>query len=306
MNANINTTTYKDSALIESSNTLSRKVIVNVDDLGLSEPVNDAVINLAQKRLITASSYMVGGHIDNTSIKALYTSNIDVGLHLDFTGVFKTTLPKSLPKLLKASYLQGIKANDVANEIKQQLDIFEDTFNHAPRFIDGHQHVHQFPIIRQCLMNELLSRYGKSLSHTMAARVTTPINYDLKAWVIYSLGGQQWKALCEQTGVITNSHFGGVYDFEAHSDKLTKLWDRWLGQCPIGIGGFDEKNSHYPISVIMCHPATPYDNWNDGIKEAREREYQWMKSGALKTLYDKHSIELTHWRDMYTKKKPPR
>ncbi len=41
----------------------ARAIIINVDDLGLSEAVNHAVIRLAERGLIGASSYMVGGNI---------------------------------------------------------------------------------------------------------------------------------------------------------------------------------------------------------------------------------------------------
>lgn len=303
MNANPETSSYYSTALIESTAVLGRRVIVNVDDLGLSEPVNQAVIDLATKRLITATSYMVGGDIKDASIKTLHHFNIDIGLHLDFTGIFNTTLPRSLPVLIKASYLRRLEADTLLAEIQQQLDKFEDKFNQPPKFIDGHQHVHQFPIIRDCLLNELSNRYDRK-EHKIAARVTYPLKHDLKAWKIYCLGGHKWRSLCQQAAVPTNHYFGGVYDFQARNSDLDKLWKSWLSHCPISTINNNNPSSkcnlatERPVSVIMCHPARTDDHWNDEIKEAREQEYNWMTSGALKRLYNTYNVKLTHWTDI--------
>lgn len=309
MNANLDTANYYDTALTETTASLGRRVIVNVDDLGLSEPVNQAVIDLAIKRLITATSYMVGGDIKDASIKTLHHFNIDVGLHLDFTGIFDSAVPHSLPALLKASYLRKLDAKTLTAEIKQQFDKFEDKFNQPPKFIDGHQHVHQFPIIRDCLIQELNHRYN--LNHRdgqdkpkIAARVTFPLNPDLKAWIIYSLGGQKWQSLCQQARMPTNHYFAGVYNFQAKKIDYARLWLKWLSHCPMSTLNNNDPtrnpncSQQRPVTVIMCHPARPDEKWHDEIKQAREREYQWMMSGQLKKLYDTQNVKLTHWSDI--------
>lgn len=305
MSANLNTA-YCDNALIDATAALGRRVIINVDDLGLSEPVNHAVVNLASMRLITATSYMVGGSISDSSIKTLHNFNIDVGLHLDFTGNFKTALPSSLSALIKASYLRRLDPQTVASEIKRQFDDFEDKFNHAPKFIDGHQHVHQFPVIREALINELISRYVDKNQQRVAARITYPLKHDLKAWIIYTLGGHAWRSLCTQAAVPTNQYFGGVYDFQASPTELIKLWEGWLKNCPIS--PLNNSNNKVPtssisvlqapVSVIMCHPAIPDTSWEDEIKQAREIEYQWMISSDFKKLLNTYNIKRTHWSEL--------
>ena len=68
---------YKEQAAALSNHT--RPVIINVDDLGLSTAVNDAVIHLAELGRIGASSYMVGGTITDSNINRLNQLNVDIG-----------------------------------------------------------------------------------------------------------------------------------------------------------------------------------------------------------------------------------
>lgn len=273
-----------------------RAVIINVDDLGLSGAVNEAVIHLAELRRICASSYMVGGVITDGDIRKLSELNIDIGLHLDLTGVFRSSLQGSLKSLILASYLRQLDGEQVTNIIKQQLDIFEDTFGHAPVFIDGHQHIHQFPIIRNCLASELNRRYSKGDENFVGARITTPLINDFKSWIIYFLGGQAWHRLCTNNHIRTNDYFGGVYGFDKTTKELAALWKRWLVHAPKDMHlASNGLLSNSKTSLIMCHPAVPDNSWQDTIKQAREREYEWLMSEQFEELLQEYDVKLIQW-----------
>ena len=289
----------------------ARPIIINVDDLGLSTAVNDAVIHLAELGRIGASSYMVGGTITASDINQLKNFNVDVGLHLDLTGIFPSALRGSLKSIIVASYLRRFNSMQVTDIIKQQLDGFEDRFNHAPLFIDGHQHIHQFPIIRHCLIKELTNRYSNEISKgALSARVTTPLIKDLKSWIIYALGGYGWRQSCEHNHIKTNDKFGGVYGFNADNQKLALLWEQWLQSSPRNVGLSTKPltlNStlsttpvHLSPTLIMCHPAVPENgsnNWQDEIKAAREIEFNWMTSHEFEDLLHKYNVKLLRWSD---------
>ncbi|WP_296243823.1 MULTISPECIES: ChbG/HpnK family deacetylase [unclassified Psychrobacter] len=284
---------YQERAAVLSNH--ARPVIINVDDLGLSTAVNDAVIHLAELGRIGASSYMVGGTITDSEINRLNQLNVDIGLHLDLTGIFPSALRGSLKSIIIASYLRRFNPMQVTDIIKQQLDGFEERFNRAPVFIDGHQHIHQFPVIRQCLINELTNRYRSEISKgTLSARVTTPLINDVKSWIIYILGGYAWRESCQHHQILTNDKFGGVYGFDADRQQLAMLWEKWLQGAPC-------HTANVSPTLIMCHPAVP-DNashsWQDDIKAAREIEYEWLISDAFKNLLHKHNVRLMRWSDM--------
>ena len=287
-----------------------RPVIINVDDLGLSPAVNQAVIHLAERQRISASSYMTGGQITTQEQKVLNSLAIDIGLHFDLTGIFKSALTTPLKSLIIKSYLRQIDKQQVSLLIHQQLDEFEDTFQCIPAFIDGHQHVHQLPVIRHCLVDALVKRYGTQV----AVRVTTPlmpIHYELKAWIIYILGGYAWRQLCQQQQLAHHDKFGGVYDFNASPTRLEKLWHDWLQHCPTISHPYNQQNPEHSTqkfklahtTVIMCHPAVPVNqakgyqiaDWQDEIKPARECEYEWLMSAEFKQLCRQYHIKLTRW-----------
>lgn len=323
MNAH-NDKTSKNNITPDANN--ARAILINVDDLGLSGAVNEAVLHLAKRGLIGASSYMVGGTISDIELQALNDLDIDIGLHLDLTGVFASSLPSSLKSVLITSYLRRLRPAQVLDVINKQFDQFEDTFNRAPVFIDGHQHIHQLPIIRDCLMQVIHERYLPDTP--MHARVTTPLINDIKSQIIYRLGGQAWSQLCRQNNIVTNDYFGGVYDFEASVDTLAELWNQWLTSAPRTkflkaglhaqalplepLGTYAQYGSTTPpihsvplglprdvtTTLIMCHPAVPNDGWTDDIKTAREREFEWLMSHRFEALLEHLHVRLVKWSDM--------
>ncbi|CAM4199949.1 ChbG/HpnK family deacetylase [Psychrobacter arenosus] len=282
------------------SSSYERQVIINIDDLGLSDPVNEAVIALGTLGKVGSTSYMAGGTISESQIRSLACLQLQVGLHLDFTGIYPSTLTQSLSSVLLASYLRRLDKPAVTALIHQQLEGFENTFNQRPVFIDGHQHVHQFPVIRTCLADVLQARYGETTATNqatihMAARVTTPLVNDLKSWIIYLLGGPAWQQLCRQHQMPTNGRFGGAYDFDANQDKLAKLWESWFAKCPLIDTNAATSNQQQSPTLIMCHPALPNNNWEDEIKAAREQEYAWLMSDTFAALCQKYQVVPVGW-----------
>ncbi len=274
---------------------------------------------------------MVGGTISDSDSHKLTELNVDIGLHLDLTGVFPSQLRGSLKSLIIASYLRRLDNEQVSHIIRQQFDAFEDTFNRAPVFIDGHQHIHQFPIIRAQLINELNLRYGSSDSRSsISARITTPLINDFKSWIIYALGGRAWGKLCRESHIATNERFGGVYGFDASTQELAVLWGKWLQSAPRSqhlsaalytqsleierLGTYAQYGSTTPpihsvplslpsdlsTTLIMCHPAVANNSWQDEIKMAREREYDWLISHQFEDLLQQNEVRLVRWSDIIT------
>ena len=259
-----------------------KPVIINVDDLGLSEPVNEAVIRLAQMQRIQATSYMSHGSISADAVRELHNLNIDIGLHLDLTGF---NCIGSLKHILLTSYLHLWPRTKIQNIINQQLNQFEDTIGQKPDFVDGHQHVHQLPVIRDILIRILQQRYH----NTVAIRCTKPLQKNFKALLIYNLGGRALKKKLQKSHIAHNFAFGGVYDFNANVKELALKWKHWLGAIP------------YEGAVIMCHPALPSTLWHDEIKVAREREWQWLSSDAFSQCWQDMQCHATHWQTLIDK-----
>lgn len=256
--------------------------MINVDDLGLSAAVNEAVITLAQMQRIQATSFMSHGAIASDAINELHRLNIDIGLHLDLTGFHSVA---SLKTILIYSYCHRLSETFIINLINQQLDRFEDIIGRKPVFIDGHQHVHQFPQIRNNLVAIIQQRYGNSVG----IRSTKPIQTDLKAHLIYHLGGKQLDKILQKKGIVHNCAFAGVYNFNADAKNLAHKWEEWFEATPAD------------GAIIMCHPAVPSTSWHDEIKKAREIEWQWLCSDAFMQCWQQKQCYSIKWKNLVSK-----
>lgn len=142
-------------------------MIICADDYGLSDSVDDAVIELIQNNRLTATSCIVNCQNVKSSISRLkeYIGKIDIGLHLFLTDGKPVSNQKadgalvdhhgrlnSFWKLTTKTYLKCIPSASAYNEIRSQIEVFSDLLGKMPDFIDGHQHVQQLPVIREALV----------------------------------------------------------------------------------------------------------------------------------------------------------
>lgn len=262
-----------------------KKIIINADDLGLSPAVNQAIFQLAEKERISSASFMSYGDIEHIQLIQLI-KYIEIGLHLDFTALSLSrrmpSISGSLKEILIKSYLRRFSVKDIQNEIHRQLDLFETKINQTPAFIDGHQHVHQLPQIRDIVIQTIQSRYDGNI----AVRITQPIQFNLKSWIIYALGGYQLKRMAIKNQIITNFSFGGVYGFNRNQNQIEEMWKKWF------------QKSAFNGGVIMCHPAVKDVDWQDEIQSAREIEFEWLNSSQFMDLLSKQNIKLQSWQSL--------
>jgi len=138
-----------------------RKLIVNADDFGMSDEVNQAVIRAHKDGVLTSTSLMVTGPAFDDAVKlAREHPRLAVGIHL-VTVVGKSALPHSeIPTLVDRegnfsnnSVSAGLKyyfsrraRRELKKELAAQFDRFRTTglpLSH----IDGHLHLHVHPVI---------------------------------------------------------------------------------------------------------------------------------------------------------------
>lgn len=256
-----------------------KKIIINADDLGLSAAVNEAVCALGEQGRIQSTSLMSLGILGTQELRRLNTANIEIGLHLDFTGLAGIG---SLKSVILRSWLRTWNPAKLGAIICHQFDEFEDKVGCPPRFIDGHQHIHQFPQIRETLLAETEKRYGRQ----PALRSTRTRSTDLKSQMIYRLGGRRFDYLLARQHWKSNQQFGGVYGFDGTIETLRHHWQRWL---------FEAADNE--LTVIMCHPAVSDNAWHDEIRTAREREWAWLGSAEFQDLYRESGAQPSAWRD---------
>jgi len=257
-----------------------RKLCINADDFAQSEVIDDAIVDLAKRGVITSTSALVLSPRWMASAGRLQHLPVQVGLHLDLTSHFThgSGCHYSLRKLIFLAYLRALNVQALKQTIEQQWDAFTKAYGRAPDFIDGHQHVHQLPVVRDVLLSVIAEKKWGTQPHQWLRVCHARHWRGMKAMVISSLGAKSLARKALQMHISTNSDFAGVYDFDGKCN-LGNYWDKWLNS----LSG--------SMPLVMCHVAVSgqedgYDGGmsHDEILPARVNEFNWLRSRDFKSL----------------------
>ena len=245
-------------------------VIFSVDDFGYHAGVDEAVLDLASRGRVTATSCMTAGPRWREAARQLsptVRARLDVGLHLDFTEFDKGI---HLPTLIVRSHLRQLDPRRIRARIAAQLDAFEDGIGAPPDYVDGHQHIHQFPQIRTELLQLLRQRYPSGMPWLRISR--PPAGQGLKSAIIGALGSERLAREAVQLGFRCSNRLLGSYEFDADPTKYLERLHAWLATAQ----SFD---------ALMLHPASSAPN-DDPIGHARMAEYRVLASDELPSLLE--------------------
>ena len=242
----------------------------------MSPEINAGIIELARKGCLTATSCMSRGKAFRQAAPLLAELPIEKGLHLNLTeSLDGNAFFQPLPRLILSCYARQIDPGVIKSEIEYQLDAFESAFERAPHYVDGHQHVHQLPIVRDCLIEILLRRYGEQLPWLRSTlRPKQPVRPQTKAALIEFLGARALQTSANRHGFKTNHRFLGIYGFKGGEPGYFKLLDAWI-------------RAAAPNDLIMCHPALGPDS-ADSLNRQRRAEYAILSSASLRDLLEQH------------------
>lgn len=253
----------------ETFSPVTRHLCICADDFGLNTGINAAVIDLTQRGKISATSGMVRRSAWLTGAQALRRiapARLDVGLHLDLTRPSRVDGPEpGLAGLLAKTYTRTAFAEGLKADIRDQLTRFEDAMGRQPAFIDGHRHVHQFPMVRELLVEEICRRYSTSppwLRNTAPGGVLR--REGLKAQVIHALGGPVLQRQARSLGIPRSRGLLGVYDFCGDANAYRGRLHGWLSAARTG-------------DVLMCHPSAAMFA-SDPHAGARMQEYEVLSA----------------------------
>ena len=247
----------------------TKQITLCADDYGYNNAVSHAILDLIQNKRINATSCMVNmPHWSHYAeqIKPL-ADKAQIGLHINLTEG-DDAMP--LRKLLLRCLLGRVPYELVSRRIEQQFVCFFETMGRAPDFIDGHQHIHQLPGIRDVVIR-CYEKYIKNpncwvrLSGNSINKIFL-LPFPQKQLLIYWTGYRALKQRLKINKIPTNSSFAGVYDFDQHRqyrDYFLQFLQR------------TDNNG-----LIMCHPGqtnhqTPC---TDDIASSRVSEYAYFKS----------------------------
>ena len=258
-----------------------RAICVCIDDFGLHPGVNEATAKLVQQDRVHAVGAMVGAPAFREGaaiLRAADAHGVDVGLHLDLTEhPLRPGSRRSLRSWIVASYLRLVDAQAIREEISAQFDAFEQVVGHGPAYVDGHQHVHQLPGVREHLLDELSKR--DPAARTWLRSTQAPATDGAaKSRVIEALGSAALADAAARMGHRQNAHLLGVYDFKGGADRYRSLMQGWLRVAAAG-------------DLLMCHPSTRTLT-GDAITDARCIEYGVLSGDAFAEMLDESGVVL--------------
>ena len=271
-------------------------IVLCADDYGIAPGVGHAIRHLLSLGRLSATSCMAASPHWPEEAAALrpFAGRADVGLHLTLTdqrplGVMPRTarhgrLP-SLFRLAVLAFARRLDRDEVKAELTRQLDAFEKAFGHPPTHLDGHQHVHQLPIVRDVVLElyaARLARHGVYLRYCtepLPAILARGIQVG-EAFVIDRLA-RRFARRARAAGIPGNRRFSGVHDFSGRT-PYGELFDAFLETAQPGL-------------LVMCHPGISDAALAaaDRVTLAREDEYRYFLSDAFLASLRGHRVVVT-------------
>jgi predicted glycoside hydrolase/deacetylase ChbG (UPF0249 family) len=137
----------------------TRFLVVNADDLGLSEAVNDGIFAAHAEGIVTSASLMVRqGAAAAAAERAHEFPELAIGLHIDL-GEWNY---EEGEWTLAYSHCDGDDRAAVEAECRAQLERFRALLGRDPTHLDSHQHVHE-------------SEPAKGVTEALAAELGVPL-----------------------------------------------------------------------------------------------------------------------------------
>jgi hypothetical protein len=270
------------------------KISLCADDYSIAPGVSAAIRELAEAGRISASGAMTvwpewpreGAMIRGWPCKTEW------GLHLTLTdahplGPMPRLAPEGrlppLSRLLYRAVTVGLPSAEVRDEIARQLDAFESVTGRSPSFVDGHQHVHVLPGVREAV----LALFGPRLDPERTwLRVCTSAPQAIlrrgvarrRALLIDRLSrplGRQ----ARQLGILVNEDFRGVTEFRP--EDVAAEFDAWLD----GAG---------PGTLVMCHPGRVDDTLRrrDPVLARREAERDFLGGAGFDAALARNGLSI--------------
>lgn len=271
---------------------MKKNITLCADDYGQNESISEGILTLIESGRLSAVSCMTGYSHWSIYGEKLYAikerikSTVDIGLHFDLTE-FTEQQGWSFNQLIISSCLGSIDLQQLEAEFIRQLDAFETALKMPPEFVDGHQHIHVFPNIRQVFIRVLSKRYRDHLPYIRLSKpAISGHDSGIKAIILRTLA-LGFSQLANQFHLKYPTQFLGMYSLAPCNYNY--LFKGWLTQAQDGC-------------LFMCHPGLASTDPTDPIKRARFVEYNYFSSDEfLQDLQHQH-ISLTKWSANHHKK----
>jgi hopanoid biosynthesis associated protein HpnK len=284
------------------------RLIVNADDFGISEEVNESVVRAFKDGVLTSCSLMVTGAAFDQAVKlAKDNPKLSVGIHV-VTVMGQSVLSKSeIPTLVDEEknfsnnptaaglkyYFSKRARLELGKELAAQFEKFKST-GLSLSHIDGHLHMHVHPVIFNAALM-LGAAYGAKRMRVPQEERRLALGFDgnrafKKTVHALLFGGLAWymKNKLKRRGFMFAERVYG----NLQSDSVNEQYLLYTLE-----------NLRAEINEFYCHPAVygPDRALND--EECQHlREFQALMSESVVHRLSHLGIELTNYFDLEAKR----
>ncbi len=277
-----------------------RQLIINADDFGLTDGVNQAILELSHHGTVSSASVMVNQtmHQDQKFTHGM-TKHLGLGIHLNLTCGKPILPPEDVDTLVNSNgefmdsdlffqSLNTIHTIQVEKEWRAQIIGFSVKFG-KPDHLDSHHHIHLFPRYFPLFMQ---------LASELKVPVRLPVSWDLipelkELGDFSGIGSfitpdmiEQDLRLIQRAGIRFPDYF--VENFLPSLNNDPVLIQKVFHHLPLG------------ITELMCHPG--FVDWQLEQRSSyvveREAEYHSLSNRSLKKCLDGEQIEIINYKQV--------
>jgi predicted glycoside hydrolase/deacetylase ChbG (UPF0249 family) len=224
------------------------------DDYAISAGVSRAICELmAQDRLYSTSCLTVSRFWpEHAGWLTPYAARSSIGIHLALThfaplppsgGLGRDGRLPGLRNLIVGAVTGQLPRAAIRDELQRQFDAFESVMGRKPDYVSAHNHVHQFPVIRDIVFDLTRTRTAQRcvrMSDEPFGEIRRRGVASRRAAIVALLAlGSRGKA--RRLGLRMNQRFAGIYDF-APQLVYRDVFRRYIQSAPHGL-------------AVMCHPG---------------------------------------------------
>ncbi len=140
------------------------RLVVNADDLGLHEAIDEGILRAHREGIVTSATVLVTGPTAPQAIQSARKQGLALGVHLCLSTALPCAAPPeqvrsvapggrfraAWPDVLRAWALGKLKREELEVELEAQLRRARE-LGAAPDHLDSHQHLHVLPGVRRCV-----------------------------------------------------------------------------------------------------------------------------------------------------------
>jgi predicted glycoside hydrolase/deacetylase ChbG (UPF0249 family) len=212
----------------------------------------------------------------------------DLGLH------FSLTSSRSIASVALECHLRPPPLSTMLDAVERQVERFSDAMGMVPDYIDGHQHVHVLPVVRDAVIH-VAKRIGAyvriPLERIDAAMLRRPAPIES---IYLARASRILSRLAQSSSVPANRGFRGVRTFREKT-PFGPLFERMIAN--VGEG-----------CLVMCHPGH-IDTLlasRDGLLEPRAVEWRYFSGSDFPVDLANAGLTLSRLREAIPQAFPAR